>query len=753
MKTSQMKNSRGHFRAGLKRTAIVLLIIAITVGWCELTHNTITSEAINLILLKNSPAYKEIELFGERMIINQGRRVNKMEDDFDRAYNHYGVNRGFFCKEYLLTPWVVNLYKKHHTPPPASFDMTDFNSAYEWAYSGSVQKNPGDFYLGNEPWNWEGAVRSYDYSMISKEAAYERLGHVIHMLQDICQPDHFRRIDHPGSSFSTEELDELMKNIRKIRIIPDIVWRAAGVKIPEPVPGAVGFEKLADLYEDARTHELSGLSIRDWKNVGLADGKLFNYFDSAGQGSEYFRSRFGQPALDTALGLHALPVPVNYNIRAASLNTRWIPPLSVKVKIDHVPIIPFIVWDMPSNYPNINGYIKLSGNCTKISVEFSAGLIQLFHDIVRHPPYASKINIYQKNKDGQVLTGLSYEAMWEETDDDRNRKFLKTNAEPGLFQACRQTYIEVTFGPSLSVGELKQATQINPESVRVKVGVRNKSEITVDMVLKEGSDNDGSSPPVFTGSFVPPLSWAGSGDGEKFQGYAKIIAEDIFNHYDYGGRAGANSGKILDALPETKARVTDFKPPYPWADYTPGWDETHNDIGSFVLPPPNIEKCRIYTIGGKEFQQYIGTWDDKGCPFPEFIALDRFGGMLLYDRLAAMEVEIYPEVLKIDQASVSVEIGVNGSLVVYTLNNGIRDFQVQDNGFSLKFQPDLSWKSVEDAVKYGYVRIFLNDNSGHRIDANPATVPVIRSRTDWDYYEEGPDLNHQGHVFIEEKPE
>lgn len=99
-----MKNSRGHFRAGLKRTAIVLLIIAITVGWCELTHNIITSEAINLILLKNSPAYKEIELFGERMIINQGRRVNKMEDDFDRAYNHYGVNRGFFAKNICLLP-------------------------------------------------------------------------------------------------------------------------------------------------------------------------------------------------------------------------------------------------------------------------------------------------------------------------------------------------------------------------------------------------------------------------------------------------------------------------------------------------------------------------------------------------------------------------------------------------------------------------------------------------------------------------
>ena len=67
-----------------------------------------------------------------------------------------------------------------------------YPSALEWARNGAGSKDLR---------NWEGAIEAYNYTASSRVEAYWRLGHVVHLLADMAEPDHASNVPHAASGF------------------------------------------------------------------------------------------------------------------------------------------------------------------------------------------------------------------------------------------------------------------------------------------------------------------------------------------------------------------------------------------------------------------------------------------------------------------------------------------------------------------------------------------------------------------------
>jgi hypothetical protein len=742
---------------------LTIIVIEVICAWGSATHQNIISDALELLRLKGPEKfYGEVFNYSNALFVG----VNK-EDDFpsDRSYNHYGPpdGPGLYCRKYLLNPDIVKLYKDRFSPPPAYFKDKNFFCAFDWAYNPLPKNEVLKFHNGDRPYTWKGAIEAYDYSRNSKDSAYNYLGHVIHLLSDMTETDHQKGLDHPGSSrtykiFDSESFrDQLSKAnwIEKYGILGSGSWFLKEVKskgahwpIYGTIVGALGFEKLVDSIEDCRKHNLSELKIVKWNSIG-SEGKLKDFFINASVASWYHRARFKQPT-DQPLGLDYITIPGQtkkfYFITRSGERIECIDVLEWN-DVWLVPVIYSGYYESEKGYPNWREYINLAKECTKVAKEHSAGLLQLFHDIVRHPPYVHKVKIYQIANDD-----IRYESEYIlNTGDKLTERTLNIRIENSLFQTCRETFVEITIGPFIEPSGQDfpgEATIVNADNLTVKIGVDGDYTKTIEMSLSDG--NDGRKPPVFKGSFFPPDEW-----GNNIQkGCISIEAEDIYNHY-YNAELASNrqtpeqSGKRLDSDPKTPAKVSDYNPPYPWRDYEFGIDKIHNNIGKFITSPPYVYKCWIYNPGAPEFRQYFADWSTDNCELPDYRTLTiRYGGMLLYNRNANVEIEVFPSTIVLDPSTVSVIIGISDDN-----EKPLSNVKIVGNKITGELQPELSWKSTEDAIKYAYVKIQAKDNKGREIDGKPASVAILVGIDEWNNYEKEVDKNHEGFIFTEEKNE
>jgi hypothetical protein len=736
----------------LLRPILVLILLVITIGWGSITHQSILADAL-AILKKEFAREMYSEIYKDSASISKGLRE---EDAGNRGYNHYGIyDQGLYCRKYLLNEKIILMYAKKFPPPPSFFKDGKFHSAYQWAY------NTQDylFYDGLKPYNWKGAIEVYDYSGLSKRDAYERLGHVIHLFQDICEPDHFKCIDHPGSSQDYEIFEPKqgllsLANIAEVLpggkwITEDVLLEGSHFPVYEEIIGAVGFELLVDKEKHARTHDLGQLNLKYWKNLGSKSGKLIDFFSDGGTQAWNFRLGFPGQNYDQPLGLDYIKVPGE--VEWSTVTEMYTDPNTGEqmeivhddakvIEWNYVYIVPAIKDPPYKNYPNKSGYEVLANKCTKIAKEYSAGLLQLFHDIVRHPPYVSKVKIYQKDQSEKEMIDLCYEAEWNSAGENVEKRELKQNPPKyGLFQTCKKTYIEVTFGPFIEDPDYKEATIIQEESVKAKIGVKNKSEFELKLKLKKDCKNDGIDPSIFVGDFLPPESWAPSKPGQDLKGYIEIYAEDVYNHYDYGERSEDNCGKLLDSEPSSPAKVKTFDPPYSWTGYTPGWDKTHINIGSFILPPPSVYKIDVFQAD----TGYTAIWEPQ-CFNQEDQPVTRTMTIQTTSNLRCGS----PTSIIVRFAPIFAD-DIIKSLFVLVGADGGGDLTVSmeklgGNVFSGTFIPPEEWK-----LKWGFVEVHARDQFSRSTDSKPEDAPMLKPprsapEGNWDFYLPGEDLSYKG---------
>jgi hypothetical protein len=154
-----------------------------------------------------------------------------------RAFRHFGVaGAGLKWRDYF-GEYLPVLEPQQWEDSTKRFYM----NAKEWGKGGH---GSGDLM------NFRGAIDAYNYySYEGKREAYLRMGHVLHLLQDIAILDHAICKDHPGSSLTEEEAYDIGLNL---------AWKKYSGEYPEEYifitrravdwlfgdPKVMGFERL-----------------------------------------------------------------------------------------------------------------------------------------------------------------------------------------------------------------------------------------------------------------------------------------------------------------------------------------------------------------------------------------------------------------------------------------------------------------------------------------------------------------------------
>ncbi|MGB7296196.1 MAG: hypothetical protein WBC70_11460, partial [Candidatus Aminicenantales bacterium] len=391
-------------------------------GWYDKVHTLVILEAVRLIerLDKDRPStyYDELSnpVFLKKMMM--GCRFEDYVPALrgsERSFRHYydpdapeGRQGCKFYYHYYFWPVLEGTKLR---PPASGY----FDSARDWALD--------DLKTGNIL-NWPGAISAYDYTQESKEVAYFRLGHVGHLLGDMAEADHGANIPHPGSGKilpdSVDEIfgEKVIAKIEKSKFFQDplkktafvMLLRTAYVLQRNRMMGEhlgtkfIGYEGLAENLVDfglVRDYfELGDLSAHE---IAINEKSIFASLAPPSIAGERVR-RFSQPedyfdslareSKKIAAGFH-LPPPVGLANLVEYLASLYNPGknayelgsylgLRALAVIEPVYIIPTInIKDGPS----LAAYEAMAWDALKEAVEYNAGLLEMFHDIVNPPPY------------------------------------------------------------------------------------------------------------------------------------------------------------------------------------------------------------------------------------------------------------------------------------------------------------------------------------------------------------------------------
>lgn len=452
---------------------------------------------------------------------------------------------------------------------PPSYTVGDGRcfDAVTWARSSAVNSKGEDTTAPDSrgkkgDLTWIGAIESYDYTTQSKRDAYQRLGHVAHLVGDMAQPDHVHLEPHPHIEPEGEYETWVEEN-----------WGLIQPDINQLSP--VHYENMEDYLKELAkiTYDFSsfegGQLFRDESRpidensifakmfvVGYVDGGidvqswgLSNYFNGSalgGYNGVYSVYRSGQGFWETKQETTVNNVSPGYYYVEDILGA--------------------IPQEFPKGVRNI-GNRHLGQFYTKkllpLAVTHIAGLYQHYYDIVNQPPYVYRVTVSQV---GQCLYG----AYWEDQKTPENqigsRILMPSCNTPSFIDKSKGTVeIRVEFG-SLETGTAKR---IQANSIAVAFMDENGGICAVTTGILDDSES------VWTGTFDPTSASSCVVDGElKIQ----ITAKDRHNHYT--GRTPL--GDELDQSPNTPAKTViinaaEKQAPlqYGWTTYEPGADINH----------------------------------------------------------------------------------------------------------------------------------------------------------------------------------
>jgi len=562
-------------------TISVLLTTTLVRGYDQsTTHRDLAEGSIELVYV--DPKYQELQGY-EKTIVD----ADEAEDDGCRSENHFfnpqGA-QGVALNNY--TVFYMDGYQAHHAKQHfcggKANEFPRYQSALDWANDGMPS--------GEEKLDWHSAIDGYDYTPESKLQSYKGLGHVLHLLQDMGQPDHAQVRPHPCGY--VPGLDN--------RLSYETLWATQRKTWPKGTA-----PKKIDTLQQAFT-ELAHASQQAEENAERFDGT----------------GTRGLPFPDEAsLGCRTI-VPINgpnyESVKAWLLSLNW--PLGkaaqdpIFAKYEGWPGLPAIrtIPPPPGDY-RTRAYLELGKTMLPKVEEYGAGLVQFFQDIVNPPPFVEEVEIYQNGQQ-------KYRKTWKDelTGDPPHIQSRHAEVEgDGELEAGIDAQVIIRIGPKDPDAKMNKAfPKLNNFFIRRKlksltltiVPDGGKPDEAMPLSVSEGGEPNSPRGGIWKGHFTPSRSAT-----------LRIKADDLNEHYkDVGEQREQSLIPVdskrgtqgdLDADPSTPARATwreskagDNAPPgapYPWRGYEAGPDTNHH----FTVRTP----CG--RLGQKKLEEMRwGTW-------------------------------------------------------------------------------------------------------------------------------------------------
>jgi hypothetical protein len=596
----------------IKKAAIFSLVLFVFTwgnAYYEKVHSLAAKLALELLRLEDKRRTEALysEIYSSEHFKAIG--IGAWEEDFgvtrgnDRSFRHYyDPDAKTFRKGVPYYPYY--LIWKLQGAAVKSPEGGIYEGALEWARRGVDRKGSWEF---TNPFNWEGAIRAYDYTAESRREAYRRLGHVVHLLVDMAEPDHAANIPHAGSGLMLpESIDDIcgpqvigilkaaeMNPALKLHLVQAIIL--ADIKLKNLLTKGdldirtVGFEGLIeDTVSPSAVREFFPGEHASHNNPGrgffqnpmpiAAKGvrrmkTLDDYFNSLAHQSK--NAATGKKEFSLALGcaelfefleesnfvqaLELLRDPVKYRIK--DYGKQAVETFGTKGKLYIVPVINRKDQSVMSRFYGLARELLTAG------VELSAGLMEHFHDLVNPPPFVQSVKIEQE---GEKV----YYAFWKDTivpqsgsktspvagldyDIVANRLKIVEKTDRAL-EAGKKGAITIEFGPHC--GDFREP--IDAGSVNVAIGETSAV----------GKIEQGRSATKWAGEFEIPVS-LGSASGKTLP--VIISAKDGHVHFDPQSQSFVK-GFGLDTDPKTPAKVwCNGINSYIWNGFEKGEDKNH----------------------------------------------------------------------------------------------------------------------------------------------------------------------------------
>lgn len=536
---------------------------------------------------------------------NKNYYYNFNKGDYKRSYHHYGGNA--IGLEYA---WYFKFYS-----PPSTTCGDRFYSARDWGFGGG-RINPDLNRL-----TFIDAIGQYDrYSFEGKRTAYLMLGHVIHLLQDVGQPDHGALVAHPGSSLTGSDVNTKYCPILATEAgviaclscswifgvgclfcgggVGGIVLSACFASIRSD---EVGYEKLIEGYWSLKRPTV----VAEIDKVGfLKESKYDDYFHKL---SDFSAGEAKKSNLESPLGC----------------GTLFLPPL---------PPVPGLNPDIEPGSGEASEYEKLTDAIVPHIIGWSAGLMQHFYEIVNYPPYVERVAIVQWES-GDTPRGFAffkedtsvcvrYDSSWELirtakagspdllTRTLTSQSSVKKKIGRYALSPDRSAYVFILFGPTISPGMGR--AMAGPE-LRL-VGTYPVGGKKIDNKVELNLDYDKNVGYYYWGSFEPRNC-----GNDPYLLTLEISGTDYGAHFD--GRVP--TGKELDANPATVAMVNTGSSTYSWVPntYETGIDKNH-EIWVLqyteweIIPPgpPLVIKLAPHAVGEISIEIQQKAWDCQWEP-------------------------------------------------------------------------------------------------------------------------------------------
>lgn len=591
-------------------------------GWSESNHCRMTEEAIKLIKTNdNDGKYQEIYHGYEEPYYNKKGSANgdSEPDDDDhpcvigawaedawenprpknplepssiavqtyRANNHFGgKNIG------LKYEWYFKYVPGFPPPPKSGY----YPSARDWGLDGA---NTGD------KMNFQGAIEVYNYyTPEGIKEAYRRIGHVVHLLQDIAQPDHAGLQDHAGSAL-TEPQAYSKFEVRKVVAIEAAIIGAVSCGLwcmgpwflfcyPGCIAGEVtlamiaveasidddqvGFEYLVreewDFDKRLKEQVMDKLAIESIESTQTQPNPYFNYFSN----------------------MH------NFSLDEAKKANKPIP-----IGLGKIPFYPYS--KVPGLDPNIKpdeheDFLSLADKLLVKGTNMSAGFLQHFFEVVNYPPYIQEVVVVQDDIQIEVdkltgeifpvdpdklpnLSNVKYQAAWECRYDHLSNKDRKLQwrelhiIKNELLDSTPWIYVIARVTSNMNSLDLTLKTISGAIIYKTRME-KVASTDTKDFYAYHQFPSCNFPP---TSYYIAVINVSSLKSGQNPVYCENLIlsfnGEDLEPHFSYPNLLRNHTGKMLDSNPVTIA-VADPIFPHNWKNdlpshrgYEPGPDENH----------------------------------------------------------------------------------------------------------------------------------------------------------------------------------